>query len=138
MKKRIIIAILVVVVLVTGGVLIWDYNNPVAEIDMMQHGGYDTPLFSTLTKNRFIQNETISNKAHEFNESVETDYLTFLDNYEKPYNVKANVIEENDKIIITYFGTATQNGREVEYLEQKTYDIDFVTDIYGSTDLPTK
>lgn len=138
MKKRIIIAILVVVVLVTGGVLIWDYNNPVAEIDMMQHGGYDTPLFSTLTKNRFIQNETISNKAHEFNESVEADYLTFLDNYEKPYNVKANVIEENDKIVITYFGTATQNGREVEYLEQKTYDIDFVTDIYGSTDLPTK
>ncbi len=138
MKKRIIIAILVVVVLVTGGVLIWDYNNPVAEIDMMQHGGYDTPLFSTLTKNRFIQNETISNKAHKFNESVEADYLTFLDNYEKPYNVKANVIEENDKIVITYFGTATQNGREVEYLEQKTYDIDFVTDIYGSTDLPTK
>jgi len=138
MKKRIIIAILVVVVLVTGGVLIWDYNNPIAEIDMMQHGGYDTPLFSTLTQNRFIQNETISNKAHEFNESVEADYLTFLDNYEKPYNIKANVIEENDKIVITYFGTATQNGREVEYLEQKTYDIDFVTDIYGSTDLPTK
>ena len=138
MKKRIIIAVLTVMILVTGGVLIWDYNNPVAEIDMMQHGGYDTPLFSTLTKNRFIQNETISNKAHEFNESVEADYLTFLDNYEKPYNVKANVIEENDKIVITYFGTATQNGREVEYLEQKTYDIDFVTDIYGSTDLPTK
>ena len=54
MKKRIIIAI-VTVVLVIGGILIWDYNNPVAEIDMMQHGGYDTPLFSTLTKNRFIQ-----------------------------------------------------------------------------------
>ena len=48
------------------------------------------------------------------------------------------MIEENDKIVVTYFGTATKNGREVEYLEQKTYDIDFVTEIFGSTDLPTK
>ena len=138
MKKRIIIALLTVMILVTGGVLIWDYNNPVAEIDIMQSGDYQTPLFVTLTQNRFIKNKTIESEAHKFNEAVEADYLTFLDNYEKPYNVKANVIEENDKIVITYFGTATQNGREVEYLEQKTYDIDFVTDIYGSTDLPTK
>ena len=138
MKKKIIIAIVAVVVLVAGGILIWDYNNPVAEIDMMQHGGYDTPLFSTLTKNRFIQNETISNKAHEFNESVEADYLAFLENYEQPYNVKVNVVEEDGKLVVTYFGTATQNGKEVEYLEQRTYDIDFATEIRGSVDLPTK
>ncbi len=138
MKKKIIIAIVVVVVLIAGSVLVWDYNNPVAEIDMMQHGGYDTPLFSTLTQNRFIQNETISQKAHEFNESVEADYLEFLENYEQPYNVKVNVVEEDGKLIVTYFGTATQNGKEVEYLEQKTYDIDFATEIRGSVDLPTE
>ena len=138
MKKKIIIAIVVVVVLIAGSVLVWDYNNPVAEIDMMQHGGYDTPLFSTLTQNRFIQNETISQKAHEFNESVEADYLAFLENYEQPYNVKVNVVEEDGKLVVTYFGTATQNGREVEYLEQRTYDIDFATEIRGSVDLPTK
>lgn len=138
MKKKIIIAIVVVVVLIAGSVLVWDYNNPVAEIDMMQHGGYDTPLFSTLTQNRFIQNETISQKAHEFNESVETDYLAFLENYEQPYNVKVNVVEEDGKLIVTYFGTATQNGKEVEYLEQRTYDIDFATEIRGSVDLPTE
>ena len=138
MKKKIIIAIVVVVVLIAGSVLVWDYNNPVAEIDMMQHGGYDTPLFSTLTQNRFIQNETISQKAHEFNESVEADYLAFLENYEQPYNVKVNVVEEGDKLVVTYFGTATQNGKEVEYLEQKTYDIDFATEIRGSVDLPVK
>ena len=138
MKKKIIIAIVVVVVLIAGSVLVWDYNNPVAEIDMMQHGGYDTPLFSTLTQNRFIQNETISQKAHEFNESVEADYLAFLENYEQPYNVKVNVVEEDGKLIVTYFGTATQNGKEVEYLEQKTYDIDFATEIRGSVDLPTE
>lgn len=138
MKKKIIIAIVVVVVLIAGSVLVWDYNNPVAEIDMMQHGGYDTPLFSTLTQNRFIQNETISQKAHEFNESVEADYLAFLENYEQPYNVKVNVVEEDGKLIVTYFGTATQNGKEVEYLEQRTYDIDFATEIRGSVDLPVK
>ena len=138
MKKKIIIAIVVVVVLIAGSVLVWDYNNPVAEIDMMQHGGYDTPMFVTLTQNRFIQNETISQKAHEFNESVEADYLAFLENYEQPYNVKVNVVEEGDKLVVTYFGTATQNGKEVEYLEQKTYDIDFATEIRGSVDLPVK
>jgi maltose-binding protein MalE len=138
MKKKIIIAIVVVVVLIAGSVLVWDYNNPVAEIDMMQHGGYDTPMFVTLTQNRFIQNETISQKAHEFNESVEADYLAFLENYEQPYNVKVNVVEEDGKLIVTYFGTATQNGKEVEYLEQRTYDIDFATEIRGSVDLPTK
>lgn len=138
MKKKIIIAIVVVVVLIAGSVLVWDYNNPVAEIDMMQHGGYDTPMFVTLTQNRFIQNETISQKAHEFNESVEADYLAFLENYEQPYNVKVNVVEEDGKLIVTYFGTATQNGKEVEYLEQKTYDIDFATEIRGSVDLPTE
>ena len=138
MKKKIIIAIVVVVVLIAGSVLVWDYNNPVAEIDMMQHGGYDTPMFVTLTQNRFIQNETISTKAHEFNESVEADYLAFLENYEQPYNVKVNVVEEDGKLIVTYFGTATQNGKEVEYLEQKTYDIDFATEIRGSVDLPTE
>lgn len=138
MKKKIIIAIVVVVVLIAGSVLVWDYNNPVAEIDMMQHGGYDTPMFVTLTQNRFIQNETISQKAHEFNESVETDYLAFLENYEQPYNVKVNVVEEDGKLIVTYFGTATQNGKEVEYLEQRTYDIDFATEIRGSVDLPTE
>ena len=138
MKKKIIIAIVVVVVLIAGSVLVWDYNNPVAEIDMMQHGGYDTPMFVTLTQNRFIQNETISQKAHEFNESVEADYLAFLENYEQPYNVKVNVVEEDGKLIVTYFGTATQNGKEVEYLEQRTYDIDFVTEIRGSVDLPTE
>ena len=58
MKKRIIIALLTVMILVTGGVLIWDYNNPVAEIDIMQSGDYQTPLFVTLTQNRFIKNET--------------------------------------------------------------------------------
>ena len=140
MKKKIVVAIIAVVVIVAsvGGVLVWDYNNPVAEIDMMQHGGYDTPLFSTLTQNRFIQNETISNKAHEFNESVEADYLEFLENYEQPYNVKVNVVEEDDKLVVTYFGTATQNGKEVEYLEQRTYDIDFATEIRGSVDLPVE
>lgn len=138
MKKKIIIAIVVVVVLIAGSVLVWDYNNPVAEIDMMQHGGYDTPMFVTLTQNRFIQNKTISNKAHEFNESVEADYLAFLENYEQPYNVKVNVVEEDGKLIVTYFGTATQNGKEVEYLEQRTYDIDFATEIRGSVDLPTE
>jgi hypothetical protein len=138
MKKKIIIAIVVVVVLIAGSVLVWDYNNPVAEIDMMQHGGYDTPMFVTLTQNRFIQNETISQKAHEFNESVEADYLAFLENYEQPYNVKVNVVEEDGKLIVTYFGTATQNGKEVEYLEQRTYDIDFATEIRGSVDLPTE
>ena len=51
---------------------------------------------------------------------------------------KYNLIEENDKIVVTYFGTATKNGREVEYLEQKTYDIDFATEIRGSVDLPTE
>ena len=138
MKKKIIIAIVVVVVLIAGSVLVWDYNNPVAEIDVMQHGGYDTPSFVTLTQNRFVQNEEISLKAHEFNESVEADYLAFLENYEQPYNVKVNVVEEDGKLIVTYFGTATQNGKEVEYLEQKTYDIDFATEIRGSVDLPTE
>ena len=138
MKKRIIIALLTVMILVTGGALIWDYNNPVAEINIMQSGDYQTPLFVTLTQNRFIKNKTIESEAHQFNEDVEADYLAFLDNYEKPYNIKANVIEENDKIVVTYFGTATKNGREVEYLEQKTYDIDFVTEIFGSTNLSTK
>ena len=73
-----------------------------------------------------------------FNESVEADYLEFLENYEQPYNVKVNVVEEDDKLVVTYFGTATQNGKEVEYLEQKTYDIDFATEIRGSVDLPTE
>ena len=85
MKKRIIIALLTVMILVTSGVLIWDYNNPVAEIDIMQSGDYQTPLFVTLTQNRFIKNKTIESEAHKFNEAVETDYLAFLDNYEKPY-----------------------------------------------------
>jgi hypothetical protein len=65
MKKKIIIAIVVVVVLIAGSVLVWDYNNPVAEIDMMQHGGYDTPSFVTLTQNRFVQNEELSLNAHD-------------------------------------------------------------------------
>lgn len=140
MKKKIIVAIVMVVVIVASisGVLVWDYNNPVAEIDMMQHGGYDTPMFVTLTQNRFIQNENISQKAHEFNESIEADYLAFLENYEQPYNIKVNVVEEGNKLVVTYFGTATQNGKEVEYLEQRTYDIDFATEIRGSVDLPVE
>lgn len=140
MKKKIIavIAAVVVIIATVTGVVVWDYNNPVAEIEVMQHGGYDTPLFFTLTHNRFIQNETIYDKAHEFNELIEADYLAFLENYEQPYNVKVNVVEDDDKLIVTYFGTATQNGKEVEYFEQKTYDIDFATAIYGSADLPVK
>lgn len=140
MKKKIIavIAAVVVIIATVTGVVVWDYNNPVAEIEVMQHGGYDTPLFFTLTHNRFIQNATIYDKAHEFNELIEADYLAFLENYEQPYNVKVNVVEDDDKLIVTYFGTATQNGKEVEYFEQKTYNIDFATVIYGSADLPVK
>lgn len=140
MKKKIIavIAAVVVIIATVTGVLVWDYNNPVAEIEVMQHGGYDTPLFFTLTHNRFIQNKTIYDKAHEFNELIEADYLAFLENYEQPYNVKVNVVEDDDKLIVTYFGTATQNGKEVEYFVQKTYNIDFTTAIYGSADLPVK
>lgn len=140
MKKKMIVTIVALIVIIASmsGFLIWDYNNPVAEIDVMQHGGYDTPSFVTLTQNRFVQNEEISLKAHEFNESVEADYLAFLENYEQPYNVKVNVVEEGDKLVVTYFGIATQNGKEVEYLEQRTYDIDFATEIRGSVDLPVE
>jgi hypothetical protein len=49
--------------------------------------------------------------------------------------VKVNVVEEDGQLIVTYFGTATKDGKDVVYIEQKSYDIDFVTDIYGSEEL---
>ena len=133
--KKIVLAVVAIIILIAGGVLVWDYNNPEARLDVMQNGGYNTPMFVTLTQNRFIKNQNISKKALEFNKSVETDYYEFLENYEKPYDVKVNVVEEDGQLIVTYFGTATKDGKEVEYLEQKSYDIDFVTDIYGSEEL---
>ena len=77
-------------------------------------------------------------EANEFNKSVDADYIAFLENYERPCNIKVNIVEEDGKLIVTYFGTATQNGKEVEYLEQRTYDIDFTTEIRGSVDLPVE
>lgn len=130
--------IITVIMLIVCGVLIWDYNTPIAVLDITSIGGYDVPLYSTLTQNRFITNKKLLKEADEFNKSVDVDYRAFLENYEQPYNIKVNVVEEGDKLVVTYFGTATQNGKEVEYLEQRTYDIDFTTEIRGSVDLPTE
>ena len=140
MKKKIItlVSIVTVLIVVVGGILIWDYNNPIAVLDTTSLEGYDVPLYSTLTKNRFITNKKLLKEADEFNKSVDADYIAFLENYERPCNIKVNIVEEDGKLIVTYFGTATQNGKEVEYLEQRTYDIDFATEIRGSVDLPTK
>lgn len=138
MKKKKLIAIIIsVLILIIAGVLVWDYNNPIAEIDVYQTN-YKTPLFVHITRNRFIQNEAIYNSACEFNEAIESDYLKFLDEYEKPYDVKVNVVEKDGKTIVTHFGTATKDGKEVEYYNQRTFDFDFASEISRSEEIPEK
>ena len=127
MKKRIIIAAAVLVIMCTAGTLIVLYNTPDIRIGM-SHSDDGLVNFPMITCRSYLGGLGMSKSANEKWQKISNDYskeyAAILTGYKKDLQLDSDITFEKGRTIIHFYGSGTPINGETKEKIDKTYTID--------------
>lgn len=127
MKKRIIIAIVILVVICAAGTLIVLYNTPDIRIGM-SHSDDGLVNFPMITCRSYLGGLGMSKKANEkwlrISNDYNKEYATILTKYKKDLQLDADITYDGGNTVIHFYGSGTPLDGESKETIDKIYTID--------------
>ena len=132
MKKRIIIAVIILVVICTAGTLIVLYNTPDIRIGMA-HSDDGLRNIPMISQRCYLGSIGMSKKAlekwaevlKEYNDKCGNDYAYIMTNYKNDLQLDTEITYEGRKTIIHIYGSGTPIDGESKEKIDKTYTINY-------------